>query len=150
MKYFENINNLSEYFEIDSKHPLIDIRRFADIMPLIPMKIEPAIFGFYKISFIKNFNGFMQFGKTKFNGTNGILYFVAPGQEYSCTSTEPWDGYQILIHPDIFKNYLTEKNINAYNFFSYDVNESLLLTEEEENTTSFLMNEAFHNQHYIN
>jgi len=143
MKYFENINDLTEYYKVNLKHPLIDIRRYADIIPLIPIKIEPVILGFYKIAFIKNFNGYMEYGKTKFSGTNGVLYFVEPGQTYSCTSTEPWEGYQILVHPDIYKNYLSEKNINTYNFFSYDVNESLLLTEEEENTISFLMNQAW-------
>ena len=143
MKHFENINELSEYYAIDSKHPLIDIRRYEDIMPLIPMEIESVSAGFYKISFIKNFNGYLQYGKTKFDGKNGVLYFVEPGQKYSCTSTAPWEGYQILIHPDIYKSYLSEKNIETYNFFSYDVNESLLLTEEEENTVSLLMNEAW-------
>jgi AraC family transcriptional regulator, transcriptional activator of pobA len=143
MKFFKTINNLNEYFNIESRHPLIDIRRYSDIIPLIPKKIEHPVFGFYKISFIQNFDGFMQYGESKFNGTNGILYFVTLGQKYSCTSTKPWDGYQILIHPDIFKNHLTEKNIEAYNFFSYDVNESLLLTQEEENTISFLMNESW-------
>jgi AraC-like DNA-binding protein len=143
MKFFKSINSLNKYFNIESKHPLIDIRRYSDIIPLIPLKSESAIFGFYKISFIQNFNGFMQFGEYKFNGTNGVLYFVAPGQKYSCTSTEPWDGYQILIHPAIYKSYLTEKNIDAYSFFSYGVNESLLLTQEEENTISFLMNESW-------
>ncbi len=143
MNFFENINDLNKYFKIESQHSLIDIRRYEDIIPLIPMKIDPVISGFYKISFVQNFNGFMQFGTTKFSGTNGILYFVTPGQKYSCTSTKPWNGYQILIHPDIFKNHLTEKNIDAYNFFSYDVNESLLLTKDEENTVSFLMNEAW-------
>ena len=150
MKYFENISNVNEYLKIDSKHPLIDIRRYADIMPLIPMKSESIIFGFYKISFVRNFNGFMQFGEKKLTGKNGVLYFVAPEQEYSCTSTVPWEGYQILIHPDIFKDYLTGKNIDAYNFFSYDVNESLLLTEEEENTVSVLMNEAWNEFNNMN
>ena len=143
MKYFENINDLQEEFSIQLKHPLIDIRRYTDILPMIPMKIGPTIFGFYKISFIKNFNGYMEYGKTKFTGTNGILYFVEPGQTYSCTSTETWEGYQILVHPDIYNNHLSEKNINTYNFFSYDVHESLLLNEEEENAVSFLMNEAW-------
>ena len=143
MKYFENINDLNEYYNVDSKHPLIDIRKYSDIIPLIPLKSEPTVFNFYKISLVKNFNGYMEYGKTKFKGANGVLYFVEPGQQYSCTSTEPWEGYQILVHPDIYKNHLSEKNINTYNFFSYDVNESLLLTEEEENTVSFLMNEAW-------
>ncbi len=140
MKYYENIG---EYLDVETQHPLIDIRRYEDIIPLIPVKSDPAVFGFYKIAFIRNFNGFMQYGNTKFSGKNGVLYFVAPGEKYSCTSTKPWEGYQILIHSDIFKNYLSEKSINSYDFFSYDVNESLLLTEEEENTVSFLMNEAW-------
>lgn len=142
-EHFKNINDLNKHSNIDSKHPLIDIRRYEDIIPLIPMKIDQTSFGFYKISFVKNFNGFLQYGKTKFSGTNGVLYFVEPGQKYSCTSTVPWEGYQILIHPNIYKDFLSEKNINIYNFFSYEVNESLLLTEEEENTVSFLMNEAW-------
>ena len=143
MKYFENISDLHQEFNIQLKHPLIDIQRYSDILPMIPMEIGPTIFGFYKISFIKNFNGYMEYGKTKFNGNNGVLYFVEPGQSYSCTSTEPWEGYQILVHSDIYKNHLSEKNINTYNFFSYEVNESLLLTEEEENNVSFILKEAW-------
>ena len=83
MKYFENIKDINDYFEIDSIHSLIDIRRYSDIIPEVPIKIDPFICGFYKISFVKNFNGFMQFGKTKFTGKNGILYFVAPGEKFS-------------------------------------------------------------------
>ena len=85
----------------------------------------------------------MQYGNIKFSGNNGILYFLEPGQSYTCSSTNPWEGYQILIHPDIYKKYLSEKDINTYNFFSYEVNESLLLNEEEENTINLLMNEAW-------
>ena len=143
MKYFKNIDDLNNALNIDSKHPLIDIQRYEDIIHKIPLKTDTIVYGFYKISFVKNFNGFMQFGKTKFTGKNGILYFITPGEKYSCTSTSQWEGYQILIHEDIFKNYLTGKNINIYNFFSYDVNESLLLTNEEENTICFLMQEAW-------
>ena len=139
MNVFKTIPELNEYFGIDSKHPLIDIQQFADASTASQMKREPAIYEFYKILFIRNFNGFMQQGGTKFDGKNGVLYFITPGQMYTCTSTVPWDGYQILIHPDIFKNYLTAKNIDAYSFFSYGVNESLLLTVDEEATVDFLM-----------
>jgi AraC-like DNA-binding protein len=143
MRYFKNIDDLNEYYKVKSKHPFIDIRRYSDIIPLIPLEIEPVVYDFYKISFVKNFNGYMKSGTTKFTGTNGILYFVEPGQTYSCTSTAPWEGYQILVHPDIYENHQSIQNINSYNFFSYDVNESLLLTEEEEKTVSFLMNQAW-------
>ncbi len=142
MKYFENIKDLNNYYKADNKHALIDIRRYSDILPSEPQMNESLIFDFYKISFVKNFNGYVKSGTTKYTGTNGILYFIEPGQTYSCNSTVPWEGYQILIHPDIYKKHLSKQNINLYNFFSYDVNESLLLSEEEENTVSFLMNQA--------
>lgn len=143
MKLFRNMRELNEYHHIDSRHPLLDIRRFADLRLAANVKRETAVSGFYKIVFIQNFNGYMQQGDTKFDDTNGVLYFITPGQKYSCTSTVPWEGYQILLHPDLFKNHLTEKNIDAYNFFSYEVNESLLLTAAEEKSIQFLMHEAW-------
>jgi len=143
MKYFENIKDVNEYYNIESKHPLIDIQRYSDVIKANTNKIETTVFDFYKISFIKNFNGYLEYGNTKFNDKNGVLYFVEPGQKYSCTSTKPWEGYQILIHPDIYKQFISEKTINTFSFFSYDVNESLLLTKEEQNTVNLLMEQAW-------
>ena len=149
MKYFENIKDVNEYYHIESKHPFVDIRRYSDIINPNPNKIEPTVFDFYKISFVKNFNGYLEYGSTKFNDKNGVLYFVEPGQKYSCTSTKPWEGYQILIHPDIYKKYVSEKNINTFSFFSYEVNESLLLTEDEQNTICLLMEQAWNEMNSI-
>lgn len=143
MKYFVNIKDVNDYYQMDSLHPLIDIRKYSDIIPSTPREIEPMIFDFYKISFVKNFNGYLKYGDTKFTGSDGVLYFVEPGQQYSCTSTKAWEGYQILIHPDIYKKYISEKNINTFSFFSYNVNESLLLTKEEQNTVCLLMEQAY-------
>jgi len=144
MLYFKNINQLNAGLNIgNSKYPLIDIRRYSDILPLMPHYGDPIKFGFYKISLKKNFKGLMEYGKTKYDSTKGVLYFIEPGQIFSCTSTEPYDGYQIFLHPDIFKSHSKAKNIRTYNFFSYDINEALFLTEEEEKTVSFLMNEAW-------
>ena len=49
MKYFENINDLNDALKINSKHPLIDIQRYEDIIHKIPLKTDPIIYGFYKI-----------------------------------------------------------------------------------------------------
>ena len=143
MKYIENIKEINDFFGIESQHPLIDIRRFSDIVPDEPREMEPITFDFYKISYVKNFNGYLKYGKTKYSGKDGVLYFVEPGQQYSCTSTNKLEGYQILIHPDIYKKYLSEKSIKSYSFFSYDINESLLLTKEEEDSVNTLMKEAW-------
>jgi AraC-like DNA-binding protein len=143
VKHFKDIENLIRYYNADSKHPLIDIQRYEDAKREVLIKNEPISLDFYKISFVKNFNGFIQIGDTKFDGANGILHFVEPRQKYTCNSTNPWEGYQILIHPDIFKQYFTYKKISAYDFFTYEVNESLLLTKEEENLISTLMKMAW-------
>ncbi len=149
MKHFKDIQNLSNFYNVDIKHPLIDIQKYEDAKSENLIKNEPISFDFYKISFVKNFNGFIQIGNTKFDGENGILHFVEPRQVYTCNSTSKWKGYQILIHPKIFNDYLSHKNINSYDFFSYEVNESLLLTKEEENLVNHLMEMAwneFHNK----
>ncbi len=148
MKHFKDIQNLSEFYNVDLKHPLIDIQKYEDAKLESHLKNEPIIYGFYKISLVKNFNGFIQIGNTKFDGKNGILHFVEPKQVYTCNSTNPWEGFQILIHPNIFKKHFSHKEISTYDFFSYEVNESLLLTKEEENRINQLMGmawEEFHN-----
>lgn len=139
MKYFENIQNLSEYYGLNLKHPLIDIRKYEEKRSKKLIKNEPISFEFYTISFVKNFNGFIQIGNTKFEGENGVLHFIEPKQVYTCNSTNLWKGFQVLIHPNIFKEYFSHKEIKAYDFFSYEVNESLLLTEQEKKIVEDLL-----------
>jgi len=143
LKHFKDIQNISNYYNIDIKHPLIDIQKYEDAKNEDLIKNESISFDFYKISFVKNFNGFIQIGNTKFDGENGILHFIEPKQVYTCNSTNPWKGFQILIHPDIFKKHFTHKKINTYDFFTYEVNESILLTKEEENLVIHLMEMAW-------
>ncbi len=143
MKYFEEIHSLNEYYKIDLKHPLVDIRRYSDIINRISLKKESFIFGFYRISFIENFNGYIKYSGKEFKNKKCFLSFVEPGQRYSCFSDKSFEGYQILLHTDIFKKYLTEKNISKYNFFSYDINELLILSKEEENNVNYLMYQAW-------
>ena len=147
MKHFKNIQNLANFYNVDLKHPLIDIQKYEDAKSECLIKNEPISFDFYKISFVKNFNGFIQIGETKFDGENGILHFVEPNQVYTCNSTNRWEGYQILIHPDIFKKHFTHKKIGTYDFFTYEVNESLLLNKEEENLIIHLMEIAWSEFH---
>jgi len=139
LKHFKDIEKLADFYSIDSKHPLINIIKYEDAKPENFIKNEPIIFDFYKISFVKNFNGFIQIGDTKFDGKNGVLHFIEPGQVYTCNSTNPWAGFELLIHPDIFKKHFAHKKISTYDFFSYEVNETLLLVKEEEKLVSNLM-----------
>ena len=153
MKHFKSIQNLGKFYDVDIKHPLIDIQKYEDVVTQPTMNVNPTSLDFYKISFIINFNGFFQIGDTKFEGENGVLHFLEPGQVYSCNSTNLWQGYHILIHPDIFKENFTHKHIGTYDFFSYEANETLLLEEDEEKQVNHLMEMAWsefhrHKDHY--
>jgi len=143
LKHFKDIQNLGEFYNVDLKHPLIQIHKYEEVSSEEFIKYEPISFDFYKISFVKNFNGFVQIGNTKIDGENGVLHFVEPEQMYTCNSTNPWKGYEILIHSDIFKKHFTHKKISAYDFFSYEVNETLLLAEDEEKLVNNLMKMAW-------
>ena len=143
MKHFKDIQNISEFYDIDLKHPLIDIIKYEEVNSEKIIKNEPISFDFYKISFVKNFNGFIQIGNTKFEGDNGVLHFVEPKQVYTCNSTNPWKGYEVLIHPNIFNEHFAHKKIGSYDFFSYEVNETLLLTKEEKKSVGNLMEMAW-------
>jgi len=131
MKYLENIKDLNEYYKVNSRHQLIDIQKFSDIIFSEPLNIEPVVWGFYRISFITNFDN-----------TQQVLNFVEPGQKNLIISEKNQKGYQILIHPDIFNEHLTEKSIIKYNFFSYYTAEFLTLSENEQDTVCFLMKQA--------
>ena len=143
MKHFKDIQNISEFYDIDLKHSLINILKYEEINSGKIIKNEPISFDFYKISFVKNFNGFIQIGNTKFEGDNGVLHFVEPKQIHTCNSTNPWKGYEILIHPNIFNKHFSHKKISSYDFFSYEVNETLLLTKEEKKSVGNLMEMAW-------
>ncbi len=143
MKHFTDIQNISEYYDVDLKHLLINIQKYEEVNSDKIIKNEPISFDFYKISFVNNFNGFIQIGNTNFEGDNGVLHFVEPQQIYTCNSTNPWKGYEILIHPNIFNKHFTHKKISSYDFFSYEVNETLLLTKEEKISVGNLMKMAW-------
>ncbi len=133
MEYLENIEDLNEYYKVNSRHRQIDIQKFSDIIFSEPLDIKPVVWGFYKISFITNFDN-----------TQQVLNFVEPGQKNLITSAKNQKGYQILIHPDIFNEYLTEKSIIKYNFFSYHTAQFLALSKNEQYTVNFLMKQAWY------
>lgn len=147
MKHFDNIKNLSEYYGANLKHPLIDIRKYKNVKSERIIKKEPIRFEFYTISFVRNFNGFIQIGNTKFEGENGVLHFIEPNQIYTCNSTNLWEGYHISIHPNIFKEHFSYKEINTYDFFSYEANESLLLTEQEKGLVENILEMSWNELH---
>ncbi|WPV64058.1 helix-turn-helix transcriptional regulator [Chitinophaga sp. LS1] len=87
---------------------------------------------FYKIAFKKDFSGQMRYGQAWYDFSEGGMAFLAPNQvvtmsgEVGCL-----DGYLLLFHADLIRNYALGQRIQQYGFFSYAVNEALFLSDKE-------------------
>ncbi len=117
-------------------HPLISIHRIEDIKKLNDDEPQRLIQDFYMVALKHNVNATMQYGQQEYDFEEGALIFLAPNQLYAiqADSDLTHTGWLLLIHPDFFWNTSLAKNIKNYEYFDYDINEALHLSEKEEKT----------------
>jgi AraC-like DNA-binding protein len=97
------------------------------------------VLSFYKISYRPNTGGTLKYGQTYFDFNGGGMLFAAPNQiigsneKENNTDKDECINQQItlLIHPDFLLNYTLANKIKQYNYFSYDANEALHLSDKE-------------------
>jgi AraC-like DNA-binding protein len=85
--------------------------------------------------FLKDFKGCdIKYGRNYYDYQEGTLVFVAPGQltvvETDGQVYQP-KGYALVFHPDLIRGTSLAKSIDEYNFFSYNSNEALHLSDRE-------------------
>ena len=92
------------------------------------------LFDFYNITLKRSFKGILKYGKNEYDFDDGTMSFIAPNQIISVDSEENRnsDGWSLLFHPDLIRQYPLGKAIKNYGYFSYEVNEALHLSDEEE------------------
>lgn len=88
----------------------------------------------YSISFKKFVKGDLTYGRTKYDFTNGALFFIAPRQvlQWDDTAVFEQKGFSINFHEDFLKGTELAHQIKKYGFFSYSANEALHLSPKEE------------------
>jgi AraC-like DNA-binding protein len=91
-------------------------------------------FGFYTI-FLKDVKcGDLVYGRGTYDYQEGTLVFLAPGQVAGMNSNgeiyQP-KGYALIFHPDLIHGTPLGKHIQDYNFFSYQSNEALHVSDHE-------------------
>jgi AraC-like DNA-binding protein len=78
--------------------------------------------------------GDLRYGCNYYDYQEGTLVFVAPGQVMEVETDgkvyQP-KGHALVFHPDLIHGTSLFKSINDYNFFSYNANEALHLSERE-------------------
>jgi len=118
------------------EHPLISLVDYSQVhYPVNDRKLN-WIQHFYSIGLKRNVNARFNYGQQHYDFDSGILTFVSPLQflkvEINQEVQAQPSGWILLIHPDFLWNSELAKHIHHYDFFQYQVNEALFLSDKEE------------------
>jgi AraC-like DNA-binding protein len=137
MQHFKTLSAYFEYLNLPSpEHPLLSIlsAKGERFLPC-PRKSSPPISNdCYSISLKKIVKGKLNYGRTKYDFTNGALIFIAPRQVLQWDSSVVFEqkGFSINFHEEFINGTELAQQIKNYGFFSYSVNEALHLSPKEE------------------
>ncbi|RZF62515.1 helix-turn-helix domain-containing protein [Sphingobacterium corticibacterium] len=133
------IDTITEFHRLNGiplpDHPLISVINYADLH-----KVEGEFHylkSFYSISLKKDVVGKYRYGQQSYDFDEGLMTFFAPKQVLRVQYTKDDiyrspSGYILFVHPDFLWNTSLTEKIKTYEFFGYEVNEALFLSEKEE------------------
>ena len=137
MQHFKTLSAYFDYMQLPRpEHPMLSVL-FATGENFLPCPKEhspPITNDCYTISLKKIVKGNLNYGRTKYDFTNGALIFIAPRQVLQWESSVVFEqkGFSINFHEDFIKGTELAQQIKKYGFFSYSVNEALHLSPREE------------------
>ena len=122
-------------------NPLITIIDHSKTTDNNQSQSQKLVLDFYNISIKRSFKGQLKYGKNNYDFDEGTMSFIAPNQIIAIDNKENKnnDGWSLLFHPDLIRQYSLSKAIKNYGFFNYETNEALHLSEEEEKTIEILV-----------
>ena len=142
IKKINSIKELHSFIGLPSPlNPLITIIDHSSTTSNKQTQNEKLLLDFYNISIKRSFKGKLKYGKNHYDFDNGTMSFIAPNQIISIDSEVDRnnDGWSLLFHSDLIRQYPLGKIIKNYGFFSYTVNEALHLSDEEEKTVEAMV-----------
>ena len=133
---FDTVTEYNALNNQETLHPLVSVIDFSKANPRSwgGEKTVRINYGLYCI-FLKDVKGCdLRYGQNYYDYQEGTLVFVAPGQmmviETDGQVYQP-KGYALVFHPDLIRGTSLGRIIHEYNFFSYNANEALHLSERE-------------------
>lgn len=137
MQHFKTLSAYLDYLELPHpEHPMFSIftAMGEGFLPCPKGSSPPITNDCYSISFKKIVKGDLTYGRTKYDFTNGALFFIAPRQVLQWDNNVVFEqkGFSINFHEDFIKGTELAYKIKKYGFFSYSANEALHLSPREE------------------
>ena len=131
MHRFNTISEYNAFNNNETKHPLVSV---VDLSKAYPRQGSQMYFGFY-IVFLKDVKcGDLVYGRNTYDYQEGTLVFMAPGQVAGVNSNGEYyqpKGHVLAFHADLIHGTSLGRHIQDYNFFEYQSNEALHLSEKE-------------------
>ncbi|WP_020527769.1 helix-turn-helix domain-containing protein [Flexithrix dorotheae] len=137
MQHFKTLSAYLDYLELPRpEHPMFSMftAMGENYLPCPKESSPPITNDCYSISFKKFVKGDLVYGRTKYDFTNGALFFIAPRQvlQWDGSAVFEQKGFSINFHEDFLKGTELAHQIKKYGFFSYTANEALHLSPKEE------------------
>lgn len=131
LRRFETVTEYNSFNNNETLHPLVSV---IDLSKAKPRTGSRMYFGFYTV-FLKDVKcGDLIYGRHTYDYQEGTLVFIGPGQVAGIKGNgeiyQP-KGYALIFHADLIHGTSLGKHIQDYNFFSYQSNEALHLSERE-------------------
>ncbi len=125
-------------------HPLISVVDLSQIaLPDDSLGVK-ATASFYTIALKSASKQTFKYGKELFDFDNGCLYGISPhqvGEVMEVYKKGEMEGWALYFHPDLIQGYDLGNQIRNYNFFSYNTNEALHVSETEKEILINLINQ---------
>lgn len=131
------IDSIADYHETLSlpkpQHPLFSITDFSKTKFTHPPVKTTILMNLYCISVKEGSDCVLRYGPDYYDFREGMMTFIKPGQTLTVDPSAPdvKEGYALVFHPDFIRTYDIAKKIKSYNFFDYEVNEALFLSDKE-------------------
>jgi AraC-like DNA-binding protein len=127
---FKNISDYNTFNNHTTLHPLVSV---LDLSKADARQQYKMNFNIYCVILKDVKCGDLRYGKEYYDYQEGTLVFFAPGQVVEVQGAEVYQpmGHALIFHPDLVHGTPLGKLIHDYNFFSYNTNEALHLSEKE-------------------
>ena len=137
MQHFKTLSSYLDYLGLPRpEHPMLSVfnSKGDGYLPCPRESSPPITNDCYTISFKKFVKGNLNYGRTRYDFTNGVLFFIAPRQVLQWDNSVVFEqkGFSINVHEDFLIGTELGQQIKKYGFFSYSVNEALHLSPKEE------------------
>ena len=155
MVHYETISEWFQAWQLPApQHPLISVVKVDVTRTVRSGHTVTSFCDFYCIA-LKRVTGAeklkLKYGQRPYDFNEGIMSFVSPGQVTSLAVEKDVEitqsGWHLVIHPDFLWNTALANTIKKYEFWDYAVNESLFLSEKEEETIIGIMQNIHRETH---